>query len=1278
MSDLRSFTLWARDLLTRETAGLLQQVYRLDAQTGARLPVPKGDLLETSADAQANRKRIEQLLDDEVESGLTREQAIAKLIKETAFTHLNRLVAFKLMEARGLVRSPVARHHIANGFRMWLGGRPTEEALYNQGDNPNDRDGFGEAPRDRAYRHFLLWQCGELAKEIRVLFDPDSVPSMLFPRPGVLREFIDRLNADDRKDDWAEGNEDTIGWVYQYFNDEEKADVFNRLYKHKQKIRRIDIPAATQLFTPRWMVKYLVHNTLGRLWIEVHPDSNLKGGVLDYLVPFEPAESEPSAKRAVDIRVLDPACGTMHFGMVAFDVLFEMYVEELQRAGSPGWPVQPSVSSIDDIAATIIAVNLYGIDIDLRALQLSALALYLRAKGKSPKVSIRSVNLASADVSSLTDAQIDTFIKETRINSPILERCIRALWSELKLAADAGSLLRPEQAINRVIEEEKRLYDRERVGRLPLPELVESFDQAADSQDFWDVLESNLISAFDEFTQYQRRLGLHEEYFVDELDKGFRLLRFLRRQYDVVLCNPPYSGRKNMNERLRQLLSTLYRERGGDLFAAFIARCQELVKPGGKCGMVTIHSFMFISSYEPLRRELLDECRLEGLVHLGTRTEFEIANKTAQGFVLFTFAKGGLADQTLTCLRLTKEGYGSEKRQAFEAAVANLRCDIPDAHVFYCKTSEFAEIPCRPWVYWIPSGLRSLFRKLPSLGDAAPPRQGLATADNSRYLRYWWEVGRARIGRNCSDSNEAEISGFSWFPYMKGGSFRRWYGNQDFCVNWARDGAEIRCFGEESGRVASRAQNTSFYFRRGVTWTDLTVGKFSARLSPGGFIFDVKGSSAFPQDVLLVLGLLNSSFANYALNLINPTVSYQVGDLARLPVPRQSTCLLRDLVERAVSTARADSEEEETTYDFVEPPAWPTGVERVTNRHRDLGALEKEIDEEVYRLYEISPQDRKAIEEELAAAPVVEDDTGADEADIGEDASEAEASLTVAELAQRWVSYAVGIALGRFTRPGLEHLTDADGLMVVERDHPDDLARRVVEALAAIFTEAEASRMVRAAISANGSATNGNLRDALANYLLGPFFKAHAKRYRKRPVYWLLSSPKQNYSVYLFHERATDQTLATLQGKRYLGGRTFQVKQQLDEANRKEAGAEGREKAKWRKRAQELAEEFVDLEAFDQAITATNSEPIVTAEGHRATARWIPEFDDGVLLNAAPLHRLTPAWKRVDAKLDLSKAWKALKEGEYRWAKTAMRYWPRETLAACKDNRSYRIAHGLE
>ncbi|MFB3853835.1 MAG: BREX-1 system adenine-specific DNA-methyltransferase PglX [Vicinamibacterales bacterium] len=1244
MPDLRTFTLWARELLTRETSDLLQQVYRIDPQTGARLAVPNGHLLETSAEAQANRKRIEQLLDDEVDAGLDRAAASARLVRETAFTHLNRLVAFKLLEARKLVRGVLARRHQANGFLMWLADRPEEEKLYNQGDNPNDRDGFGEAPRDRAYRHFLLWQSGELAKEIRVLFDPDNVPSLLFPRPGPLKELIDALNAEERDPDWAPGNEETVGWVYQFFITDEKAAAFERVFKKKKKFEKTDVPAATQVFTPRWVVRFLVENSLGRSWLGMHPDSHLREH-LDYLVPLPDEQPGADLRPVKEIRVLDPACGSMHFGLVAFDLLSEMYREELQCAGSPGWPQQPSVRSEAEIPAAILAHNLYGIDIDQRAVQLSALALYLKAKSVNRQARLRDSNLACADVAIFRGRHLNKIMDEMALPRGITRDLFVKFRDSLEESGQMGTLVRLETH-------------------------------------FQDFQSERLREAIDAYVQKKREEGIDESYFANETGKGLRLLEALERRYDVVVTNPPYMSNRNMNSPMSEFLKRHYKKSKGDLYSAFMERCAELMASDGRLAMITQQSFMFISSFEDLRNLLLGRSCIEAMAHVGPRAFAEVTGEKVNttAFVLRREAfEAKRREARGVYFRLVKEPDAEAKRAAFEQALERYRSGEPDPRVYLYRQGDFAAISGSPWVYWITPGLLAIFRNNKNIGHLTRTHCGMTTSDNQRFLRFWWEVGLSCTGRNCCSSNEAIESGKRWFPYMKGGSFKRWYGNQDHVVNWFDDGAEIL-------EAPSFPRARTEFFRRGVTWTDLTAGKFSARLSPGGFIFDVKGSSAFPDDIPFILGLLNSSFANYALNLINPTVSYQVGDLARLPVPKHSSDRLRQLVEQAIDLARNDSQEDETTYDFIAPPAWPDGVGRVTARHRQLEAVENEIDEEVYRLYEISPEDRRAIEEELAAAPAAEDNDAEAERESGEEPEEAgQPSLTEEELAQRWVSYALGLALGRFAPgepegPGrgdfppevaarLKELIDPDGAMVLQRDHPDDLAARVIQILAAIHGEREAARLIQTAIGGNGE-----LRDRLENYLLGPFFKAHVKQYRKRPIYWLLQSPKQSFSVYLFHERATDQTLALIQGKRYLGGRIFQVKQQLEEANRREASSDGREKARWRKLAQDLA----DLEAFDKAITETNSESIVDAQGRPAAARWAPEFDDGVLLNAAPLYRLTPAWKKADPKLDLAKAWQALKKGEYPWAKTAMRYWPRETLEACRENRSYRIAHGLE
>jgi hypothetical protein len=319
------------------------------------------------------------------------------------------------------------------------------------------------------------------------------------------------------------------------------------------------------------------------------------------------------------------------------------------------------------------------------------------------------------------------------------------------------------------------------------------------------------------------------------------------------------------------------------------------------------------------------------------------------------------------------------------------------------------------------------------------------------------------------------------------------------------------------------------------------------------------------------------------------------------------------------------------------------------------------------------------------------DDVAKDSAD-GTDNSEAvtrAGSLDQTNLAKRWVSYAIGVALRRF-HPGIDGAlgrgifpedvasklrgqADDDGLMVLEEGHPDDLPQRVLDILHLIYADAEVEKIIHAATE-----NDGPMRDSVEEYLAGRFFKEHLKRYRKRPIYWLLQSPEKNYSVLLFHECATSDTLALLQGKRYLGGNIYKCESDLQQAKQKEAEATGRERVIWSRRARDLAELLEDLRAFDKRIAAANTVQIKDRDGHHATVRWQPELDDGVLLNAAPLHELAPAWKKADSKLDLQKAWKDLADGKYDWSKTAMRYWPQQVLKACKQNTSFAIAHGLK
>ncbi len=626
----------------------------------------------------------------------------------------------------------------------------------------------------------------------------------------------------------------------------------------------------------------------------------------------------------------------------------------------------------------------------------------------------------------------------------------------------------------------------------------------------------------------------------------------------------------------------------------------------------------------------------------------------------------------------------------------------PAPNVYLAAYSDFRAIPGAPWVYWIPEGIRRLFRELPKLGDVAQPRQGLATADNFRFLRYWWEVGLERIAFDCRGRTGARATGKRWFPYMKGGAYRKWYGNQEYVVNWWEDGAEIRAF------EPAVVRNHDYYFREGVTWSKVTSGGFSIRYTPPGFVFDVAGTSVFPPPgkVFHIAGVLNSALIASILRFISPTVNYEVGHIASLPVlPTFANEQVNALAQQATRVQILDATLSEPTFDFVAPPRWDTGIEDLAAAQARLRELEAQINEEVYRLYGISAEDRAAIEAELGATATAEED---------------EPPLTREELAKRWISYAVGIVMGRF-QPGLPRtrkphrrgplgravfhpddfavgslpapspeefdalvgpasrfayvdeqggrhlfppqveqalrdLALPEGIAVVQAHHPLDLTARVQQALALMWGE-EAAQAIIAAVGGD-----------LARYLERTFWRDHLQAYRHRPIYWLLQSPKRTLSVYLYHERITRDTLFVVQTEIVQPTRRL-LEARLQEQETLAAQSAGRARQRARKEAEALQAALDDLAAFAEALER------VLRRG------YAPDLDDGVLINLAPLYELVP-WprkKKVAGRSvnELEATWLALESGEYDWAHMAMRYWPERVKEKARHDRSLAIAHGL-
>ncbi len=1267
VQSILGFTLDARKTLEREADEQLQGIYGW-LPDGAFTPANRMPALAQLPEATETRARLERFKDDEATAGVDAKAARKKLLREAAFTWLNRLVAFRMMEERRLLKKVISQLMTSPAYMFWLADEKDPEArkLHDAGEVPANP--MGEGPRHVAYRRFLLWQCGELAQDVSILFDPGTLASRLCPRTPVLKQLVDAMNAENLVEAWQAGNEESIGWVYQAFNAEELQAAFAGAREQGRKFAPEDIPAVTQLFTIRWVVKFLVQNTLGRLWLEMHPDSRLKDK-LDYYVPPTQEQKRP-VKLAREITFLDPACGSMHFGLVAFDLFADIYREEFERAGEPGWAASASVSNHDEIPESIIEHNLHGIDIDLRAVQLSALTLLLRARTLNPLCAFTDKNLACANVEEMTAGRLEEFIKQAKFSHPIYERTLRTLATRLKDSSNLGSLLRMDHDVNELVAAERKKAEAENQFLIGFPGLsAEQFKTQAGIEEFFDLLTAQIERHLNEFVRATRQAGQDAGHFVSEAGKGVRFLSLVDQRYDVVATNPPYLSARKMNKRLATLMAEEYGEAKGDLYAAFIVRCQELLKDGGLMGMLTMHSFMFISSYEDMRAKLREHIAVQTMAHFGGGL-FAVGNPGTLQTAAFVFEKRATKAecdaQEGVYFRLVREPDADTKRRAFEAALAAHTQAQSHPLLFRYLQLDFDAIPGKPWVYWITNGLRACFAAGHSVGDICSPVAGLRTSDNTRFLRFWWEVGVSKIDRRCRTRQDAQASVLKWFPYMKGGRSRRWHGNQEYVIDWWRDGAQITEAIMEAYPYLGRPWlgGNQDYFKEGVTWSDLTTGRFAARHSPGGFVFDVKGSCAFPSNVWVLMAVLNSKLAHVLLNMMNPTVSFQVGDIARLPLTRDRTNEIERLAKCAVDLARLDAAESEKSYDFTRPPIASSTPSKRTG---EVGEIEGSLDDVMLAAYRLQPPDVALIDLETGETPsgdLEENESHEQEEDeSGEDGSPS-------DWARSWISYAIGTVLGRFEigKPGglgcgdfraatvtaIRALMDPDGIMPCDEGHSQDIAARAVKCLSLMLGDAEAREVIRTATDETSDPVQA-VRGWLDRFTGTPdksFWKYHFQLYRKRPVYWPLQSPRKKYTVWVFHEKFDKNTLFTVRNL---------VEERLRLLERKitdmrPAAANNRGVARDMDKLADMAD---DLREFSKRIKE------ITDRG------YTPHIDDGVLLNAAPLHPLLPSWPETKA------AWKELEAGDYDWAQQAMEYWPARVKAACQTNKSFAIAHGL-
>ena len=688
---------------------------------------------------------------------------------------------------------------------------------------------------------------------------------LLLPN-DVLEEggFVDMLNHTEFITETDYKTTELLGWLYQFYISERKDEVF-AAFKKGQKAEAEDIAPATQIFTPNWIVKYMVENTLGRIYLDNNP-----GSALEEQMPYLVAKAEGTEEaiyryeRLEDLRVIDPACGSGHILLEAFDLLYAMYLNEFY--------------SREEAIKAIFAHNLVGIDLDTRARQLATFALLLKACQRDDRFldahclpQVMDMPACNRDTWRDTLGHFDCCYGLTSSQSPCEE--IDAAFQLLEQAPNLGSTMKF------AISERTRVYLQERVA------CYEAKPQC--SQDF------------------------------ELLVQGFRLILALTDRYAAVIANPPYMGSGNMNKVLSEYVKKNYAEGKGDLFSVFMQVAESMLEPNGKYGMINMQSWMFLSSFEKLRTHILSQLHIDSMLHLGPQTFDELSGEVVQN-TAFVISKHQPLEEGGTYYRLVDGNNCREKEELFLAH----RCNNEDGNrIYYPNVSQknFEKIPGSPIGYWASKSMLEAFKN-DLMSNYSNPKAGLATGDNNRFQRLWGEVSFSNIGFNIKDTEETIKSPQKWYPCLSGGLSRKWGCHIEYVVNWKNDGYELKHFYNKDGKLASRPQNTSFYFKEGITWNKISSKNFCVRYKSIGNIFDDTSRCAFiPEhdDIPYLLGVLCSKVSLEYLKVFNPTMSFTNGDIKRIPlIFHTNNNSITEIVNQNISISQQDWDAHEASWDF--------------------------------------------------------------------------------------------------------------------------------------------------------------------------------------------------------------------------------------------------------------------------------------------------------------------------------------------------------------------------
>ena len=1089
------------------------------------------------------------------------EKSRKALIEAAAYTWFNRLTALRYLDAQGW--------HPFNA-KILMPGAPGETQpevlkMVNAGSIPDElkepanqrrildllnRNIPSQNPEQEAYRLLVLGACRFYHATLPSIFAKvDDETELLLPDDllgdlSIAAGFRTEIQDSDCDD------VEVIGWLYQFYISEEKDTVMSR----KSAVPTEDIPAVTQLFTPHWIVRYLVENSLGRLWLLNRPTSGLKAH-MPYYIEGDAEADFLKITKPEEIKLVDPAVGSGHMLTYAFDLLYLIYEEE-------GYPAS-------DIPALILKHNLHGIEICPRAAQLAELALVFKARKKARRF---------FQPGAFVRPQI-TELQEIRFNGDELRDYIK----ELKLGAlfDQG-----------VIKLLHQFEDSKNFGALIQPCL--------DGRTIRDV--RSAIEAKD----------LGGQLFLRETHK--KILRLLEQaealtqRYQVVIANPPYMGSNKFNGSLAKFTDENYAIGNADLYSCFILKNLSILLRGGYAAMITLPNWMFLSSFEGLRLELLRNNFLSTLIHNGRGLWGPDFGSCA--FVLES--TGRPAASTFSKRLFEKQGEVNSPE-----ILEGRFFDHKGFPIYKASARRMLKIPGQPIAYWVSEAVADLFVNAKPLTAYAEPRQGLATGDNERFLRYWWEPNNSKIGFNIPDQKQASISKLKWFPHNKGGPFRKWYGNNEYVIDWEDDGKKIRNFTDDKGKLRSRPQNLAYSFREGMTWSTVTIAQLSMRYSPTGHICGAKGSGCFFEDTpSLYYGLAfsNTVIVEKLLLALSPTADYSQGPFGRLPFIRKNAEDIYELAKISVSVAKADWDNFENSWDFRNQPLMMIGL-KGASLETSWRNWEAQSTHAIRRMQELETENNRlfisayGLEEELLP-DVPEDQITLARADAKKDMA-------------AFLSYAIGCMMGRYSldKPGLiladagdtleEYLAkvgkskdelqfqpDDDGILPVMDVEwfEDDIVSRFEAFLIATFGKDK--------LTENIQFIEKSLGTDIRSYFLGGFYKDHLQTYKKRPIYWMAQSPKKAFCALIYLHRYTKDTLSLLLNS-YLRPYILKLNSRIEILAQTEASAgSAREKTAARKELEKLRKYVRECEEWERDVLL-----------QAAQSRIELDLDDGVKVN---------------------------------------------------------------